>query len=224
MTQDEISQQERFGRILAFADGRAGDFPLGKPAGANVEILRDVQAQLRVLGGEQVGSKGQAMGATGRKSAVLDALRADLVGLAKVARELEDEYPSMKQSFKMPSNARDDSLLNAARAQLGLLTEPDSGATLAALFMDYGMPDDFVSQMQGDIVDAEGAVGSQDSYSGERREDTLAIDAQIEIGIRAVGKLDAYCENKYRADSTLLGAWKTASHLERIRVHRTRTV
>ncbi len=224
MTQDEIQQQERFGRVIAFTEAHAGDFPLGKPAGTNVATLRDVSAQLEDLGGSQVSSRGQAKGATGRKIALLDAVRADLVGLAKVARELHDERPDLQDDFRLPRNARDEAMLNAARAQVGLLTDAEKGAALVELFTDYGMSDDFVTDLQADIAAAGVALGAQDAHVGDRREDTLAIDAQIERGIRAIGRLDAYCGNKYRSDSVLLGAWKTASHLERIRVHRKRPV
>ena len=74
------------------------------------------------------------------------------------------------------------------------------------------------------VAAAVAAWGPQDEHGGDRREDTLAIDAQIERGIRAVGKLDAYCQNKYRDNAVMMGAWKSAAHLELRRVHRKRTV
>lgn len=219
MNAREISQQERLGRVVTFADGHASDFPAGKPAAANVAIVRDVLTQLDELGGTQTGSAGQAISATGRKNALLDEVRADLIGLARVARELHDEKPELENEFKLPTDRRDETLLNAARAQLDLLTDATQGAALVALFVDYGMADDFVADLQADIAAAAVAASAQDEHSGARREDTLAIDAQIELGIRAVGKLDAYCGNKYRDDAVLLGAWKSASHLELRRVH-----
>ncbi len=224
MNDREISQQERFERVVTFAQSHAGDFPTGKPAGANVEIVRDVVAQLAVLGGAQLESDGQTRAATGRKNALLEAVRADLVGLARVARELHDEHPALQNEFKLPPNTRDEELLNAARAQLNLLNNPNNGAQLVELFIDYGMPDDFVADLQNDIEAADVAASAQDEHGGDRREDTLAIDAQIERGIRAVGKLDAYCCNKYRDNAVMMGAWKSAAHLELRRVHRKRPV
>lgn len=74
------------------------------------------------------------------------------------------------------------------------------------LFNRPRMPDD----LEADIASADEANVEQD---------TLAIDAQVEIGIRAVAKLDAFCDNRYRDEAALLGAWKSASHLQLRRVH-----
>ena len=224
MTQYEIQQKERFQRVSDWGVGHAGDFPAGKPAGINMATVRAVLEQLGDLGGTQMGSDDLSQSATGRKHAILDAVRADLVGMANAARKLKDEYPDLQDDFHLPDNEREQDLINAANAQLGLLTDADTGAALVEIFTDYGMPDDFVSDLQTDIA-AVGAAGSaHNTHSSDRREDTLAIDAQVERGIRAVGKLDAYCGNKYRGDAQLLGAWTSASHLELIPVHRKRTV
>jgi hypothetical protein len=119
----------------------------------------------------------------------------------------------------MPDSKRDDALLMAASAQLALLKDGAAGAKLVELFVDYGMPDDFVEDLEADIAQAEAANESQDTHGSARRQDTIEIDTQIERGIKAVAKLDAYCDNRFRDDAALLGAWKSASHLELRRVH-----
>lgn len=225
MNDREISQQERFGRVTAFADNAEfqADFPAGKPSGENVAIVRDVMNQLFTLAGTQSGSGSAARQATRRKSALLAEVRADLVGLSETARALEDEKPDLQSQFKLPPNARDDALLASARAQLAILTAPTTGAALVELFVDYGMRADFVADLQADITAADEANAQQDTHGGDRRGDTLAIDTQIERGIKAVAKLDAYCANKYRDDAAKLGRWKSASHLELRRVHPRKT-
>ncbi len=218
MNQEEISQQERFTRVVAFADAHAEDFPAKKPAGAQVEVLRAVLGELATLSATQTGSGDAARAATARKAASLDSVRADLVGMAKTARALSDENPGLALQFRLPDSSRDDALLASARAQLALLKDGKSGAALVTLFTDYGMADDFVADLEADIVAADAANDAQDTHGGARREDTLSIDTQIEAGTRATAKLDAFCDNRYRDDAALLGAWKSASRLEVRRV------
>jgi hypothetical protein len=82
-----------------------------------------------------------------------------------------------------------------------------------------------VTELQDAVKKFDELSGSQDQSEGAGRAATTtkrsliaAVREDLEEGIRAVEKLDAYAQNIYRADRVLLGAWKSASHLELKRV------
>lgn len=220
------AQKARFGRIIVFAEkpGHATYFPANKPAGQRIAALKEVVRQLGTLGGTQEESDRDAQAATGTKEEVLESVWVDLVGMARVARALDDEHPTLPERFKTPDSKSEQAILDAAKAALHALTDPDhpaDAAALVALFIDEGMPDDFVEDLQNDLDDATAANRAQDDHGGDRHEDTLAITRQVAIGVKLAEKLDAYAKNRFRSDAVLLGTWKTASHLEIRRVRRT---
>ena len=221
-----VAQKDRFERIIAFAEKpeHATYFPADKPAGQRIASLKEVVRQLGTLGGTQEESDRFAQAATGTKDEVIQSVWVDLVGMARVARALDDEHPTLPALFKTPGSKSAQAILDAAQAALNALTDPDhpdDAAALVALFIEEGMPDDFVEDLQTDLEAATAANRAQDDHGGDRHEDTLAISQQVALGVKLAEKLDAYAKNRFREDAVLLGAWKTASHLEIRRVHRT---
>lgn len=215
MTERDQQQRERFVRIIQFAASHEDNFPAGKPAAAHIEELTAAVSKFDELAGSQTQSMGAGRAATASKDALIAAVREDMVGLSRVARALERERPGLAQQFPLPRSQSDEVQIASARAALANL---GADAALVTLFLDYGMPDDFVADLQRDIEAAQAADATQDEHTGARREDTLAIAQVIQEGVYAIEKLDAYAQNIYRSDRVLLGAWKSASHLELKRV------
>lgn len=211
MTERDRQQRERFVRIISFAASHEDSFPTGKPAAAHIDELKEAVRKFDELAAQQDQSEGSGQAATTSKRDLIDAVREDLAGLSRVARALESERPGLHDRFRLPTSKADEALLAAARAALSDL---NADAALTALFLDYGMPEDFVADLTSDIAAAQSAEQAQDQHGGARRESTLAIAAAMEEGTSAVEKLDAYAQNLYRSDAVLLGAWKSASHLE----------
>jgi hypothetical protein len=216
MTERDRQQRERFVRIISFAAAHANNFPDGKPAGTHIEELKVVVKKFDDLVGSQDHSEGAGRAATTHKRELVAAVYEDLVGLSRTARALESERPGLHDKFRLPTSKADEATLAAGRAALDDLK---GDKELIELFLDYGMPDDFVPDLKRDIEAAQDADAKQDEHTGARREDTLAIAQTIRDGVLAVEKLDAYAQNLYRSDRVLLGAWKSASHLEIKRVH-----
>lgn len=220
-----VAQKERFDRMIAFAakTEHAAFFPADKPAGQRIAALKEVVRQLGTLGGTQEDSDRDAQAATGTKEEILASVWVDLVGMARVARALDDEHPTLASRFKTPDSKSEEAILNAAKAALNALTDPDhpsEAAALVALFIDEGMPDDFVEDLQNDLEAALAANRAQDEHGGDRHEDTLAIARQIALGVKLAEKLDAYAKNRFRENAVLLSAWIAAAHLEIRRVRR----
>lgn len=216
MTERDQEQRERFVRIIAFSAQHADNFPEGKIAAKHLSELKEVVAKFDELAGRQSQSSGAGRASTTTKHSLVLAVRADIVGLGRVARALESERPGLSQQFRTPASESDEAQLTAGRAALDTLNADPS---LVTLFVDYGMPADFVDDLGRDIQAADEADAAQDEHTGARREDTLAIAEVIQKGTMATEKLDAYAQNIYRDNRVLLGAWKSASHLERKRVH-----
>ena len=109
----------------------------------------------------------------------------------------------------MPRGNNDAQLLAAARS---FLTE----ATLhKADFIAYGMPEDFLEDLQADIEAFEAALGMTSSATDSHVEATAAIDEAIRNGMIIVRILNGIVKNVFRNDVGKLAAWLSASHIER---------
>lgn len=210
------AQKDRFGRTTVFTDDHAVYFPADKAVGRDAAELKTIVATLAELDGTRESSDRFAHAVTTQMGGVFDSLMIDLVGMGRVARAHEDERPELTGKFHAPTTHSHDKILSAARSALKILSEEPE---LVPLFVDYGMEDDFVADLQADIAAAETFNTKQDSHEGERHEDVLGIVALIARGVIILKKLDAYAKNRFANDAVLLGAWKTASHLEIRRVH-----
>jgi hypothetical protein len=216
MTERNRQQRERFVRIINFAVAHPDSFPDGKPAAAHIEELKIAVEKFDELSGRQDQSAGAGRALTAHKHDLVATVHDDLVGLSRTSHALEREHPGLREKFRLPSSEADEATLAAGRAALEDLK---ADGELVNLFLDYGMPDDFVADLERDIAAAQDADSQQDEHSGARREDTLAIAKAIQDGTYAVDKLGAYAQNAFRGDRELPGAWKSASHLELKRVH-----
>lgn len=194
-------------RVRDFGAENAGDFPASSVGGANFAVVGTVIGELEQSGAAQM--SGAAQQSTTQKAAARAGLREDLQAINRTANALALDNAGLDDKFRMPRGDNDQTLLAAARTFLA------EAAPHKKDFTDYGLPADFLTELQADIEAFEQAATDKSTATGARVEATAAIDAAIQTGMTAVKKLDAVVSNKYRDDAGKLAAWTSVSHVER---------
>jgi len=139
-------------------------------------------------------------------------LYADLSAISRIAADIEKNNPDFDNVFNLPRNNRNDAtLLEISRA----IHTNASPPAIKNLLTDYGLPPDFLDDLQ-DRTDAfEAAISQQDSANRERIGANSAIDDIIDETLRAVGTLKVVVPNIFRNDAGKLADWTAASHVEK---------
>lgn len=171
--------------------------------------LRTATATLEQFAQTKYPGKNAAREGRTVKSARREALMEDLRAINRTARAMARRLPGVSEKFRMPYNASDLAFLSAARA---VVTDAEP---LVAEFVKYSLTADFLDDLRADIAAFEAALDERDTASKSVADTNRVIDQHIDEGLDAVRDLDALIRNKYRRDARTLGAWETASHVER---------
>jgi hypothetical protein len=200
---------ETFARIQQFGAESAADFlPLSIGATQFTEITNVVDL-LNQLAADQAGSFGDArFGFVGKDSA-RENIREDLSDIARTARAMNYQITGISDKFRMPRGNNDQQLLAAARA---FFTD---AAAYQSEFVAYGLPIDFLQDLQSDINAFEINLGTTGGAIDAQTQATAAIGAAIRRGMIARRILDGVVKNKYRNDVGKLAAWTSAGHIEK---------
>ena len=129
--------------------------------------------------------------------------------LDRAADALADDAPGIENLFGLPRNRSEQSILAAARAQYAAAEQYESQ------LKEYDLPADFRQQMQTLIQNIEAANNQADASGETRSGSTSGLKAVLDRLAALSRKLDAINRNKFRSDPAKMGAWLTASHLER---------
>jgi hypothetical protein len=89
-----------------------------------------------------------------------------------------------------------------------------------ATFIEYGLTDDFIEDLNDDVTEFEVAVSAQAAGLRQRVTATAAIDEVIERGMKVIHRLDAIVPNAFRDNPAKLAAWESARHVERAPRHK----
>ncbi|MFT3782678.1 MAG: hypothetical protein QM790_11745 [Nibricoccus sp.] len=154
---------------------------------------------------------GQAAGRATARSVLLDTLRLDLKGIARTAREIDEEQPGFADNFRLSSNTSQTALLTTASRMLQELQKEG----VAAQFFPYEMAPTFVEDLAEDLETIGSTKDDESSKDTSAVANTAKLSQAIARGVRLVGKLNAAMNNKYKHDPVKLAAWNTASHVER---------
>ena len=209
MDDRERRRYDMFVRVKQFMAENAADFPadsVGTKQAAEVSIVIDLLDQ---LSGDQVAGFGDARFSFAGKNSARENVREDISDIARTARSMNYQFPNIAEKFRMPRGNNDQQLLAAARA---FLTE---AAPREADFKSYGMPDDFLTDLQTDIEAFETALGTTGAAVDSHVEATAEIDEAIRRGMIAKRILDGVVKNIFRNNAGKLAAWTSASHIEK---------
>ncbi|MES2439568.1 MAG: hypothetical protein V4584_10900 [Verrucomicrobiota bacterium] len=209
MTDDQTRRVATFGRIDGFAKLYPADFAVGSKSAGFLAIIRQAAAAATGGGTTQSTSDGKSRAGSHTKAELFDELYDDLVAISRTAKSMAEEVPGLAEKFRMPRPATHASVLTAARA---FVTDAEP---LAATFVEYELPADFLTDLADDIAAFEVAEDVQGDGLTQRVGATTGIAEAISTGVAALRRLDPILRNKYRSNVSTLAEWITASHIER---------
>ena len=211
MNNRDNARYDTFKRVIAFRDVRLAQFPAGSKAAGEFALVETAKAAMDAADSKQSGGKQMIKGGTTNKEVLVDALRLDLRNLAATARSIaeKEKNPGFAENFRLPDSPGEGALLTAAR-----LFEKNA-TPLAAKFLAYELPADFLTNLADDVKAIDDANKQQDSGLDEQTGGTAGIGTAIRNGLAAVLQLNTIMHNKYARDAENLRAWMSASHTER---------
>ena len=208
---------DAFKRSRQFGKDNAEDFK-PKPPKTGTTVWQKLQAELSTLieaaeGKHAVLQGGAVDAATTDKAVLRDALMGDLRLINGSVGYLSEEKkdPAMMSRFRMPDGHNDAELVAKARAFQTAIAELELADELLALNHD----ENFLDTLDARIDEFTEADDSQSGAEQQRVGATRSLPAVISRGLTVLKGLNAIANNKYQGDAAKLGAWKTASHVER---------
>jgi hypothetical protein len=202
-------RHQTFVRMKSFGVSHAGDFVAGDLATELFPSLDEIIARLQSHASTESASDGATKEGTTTRRVGRDALRDDLEAISRTTRAMAEDTPGIDDNFRLPRSDSDEALVNAARAFA------TNAAPLSAQFIRYGLPTDFLADLNSDIANMQAAMVRQVSGLNDRISAGVSIDETIDEGMAIKRKLDAYMRNRYADDEATLAEWAAASHTER---------
>lgn len=206
----ERRQIESLIRVDNFGKENAADFPANSVGSGAFAIIAQAVTQLTALGAIRSGASDDKFSATSRRKMAREELYADLMTISQTARVMALDSENFIDKFRLPRGNRNDrTMLETARAFAAQLVP------LVSDFTAYGLPANFLTDLNGDIEAFEQATNNQDGASQQRIGANAEIDEIIENALLAKRRLDVIVPNVYRNNAGKLAAWSSAAHIER---------
>lgn len=203
-------RDDAFIRIDQFGKDNAADFPALSIGGIQFAIIAAIILLIQQLSGDQAAGFGESQFAFNSKGNAREDLRSEMQRISDMARAMVYEFPGIHLLFRMPYNNNDAQMLASAIAfHTEALTFKDN-------FITYGLPADFMGQLQAAIDAFEQSLGAPGSAIDARVEATAELGDAVRRGMIARRILDAVVKNKYRNDVGKLAAWASARHIEKL--------
>ena len=217
MNTRQKARVDAFNRSKQFGKDNASDFKPKLP-GNDPTKWQKLQTELGTLieaaEGKHALQRGGAVDAATTDKAVLrDALMSDLRTINGSVGYLSEEKkdPAMMERFRLPNAHNDTELVAKARAFLTAIAELEIEDELLELEHD----ENFLETLDARIEEFEGADDSQSGAEQAKSGATASLPTVLSRGLTILKGLNAIANNKYKSDAAKLGAWKTASHVER---------
>lgn len=207
MTDLEYAIYEALKSTREFGSKYAAQFPDTSKAKAAFTRL---PALLSEIGPDDTKPGAAASPATAKKQSQIDEVRIDLLAIAKTARSIAEDEPGFSTAFKMGDDTQ-RATIQTANDFLKELAKPG----VAAKFIAYDLPADFVADLQADLAAITGTGDEQDEDKREAAGETEKIRGLIKEGKTLLGTLDTSVTNKFRDQPAILAEWQTASHIRR---------
>lgn len=209
MNDAELRRYEMLIRVRDFGQTHSAAFPANTLGTELFTEIASVIAELSSHATAQVSSASSAKQGTSSRGLARTNLRESMEAISLTARAIALDMPTIADKFRMPHNASDQNMLATAKAFAG------DAAALSAEFIRHEMPATFLADLNADIADFEQAISNQNQSRGGHVSSTVSVGSSLDKGMKAVRKLNAVVQNKFRGDRPTLAAWLSASHVER---------
>lgn len=196
-------------RVRQFTETHAASFPEGSVGREMCDEVAAAVSEIESQATAQDSGKRAGMEGTTLKSVAEERLRRTLAAVRDTAREMARKTPGMEEKFRIPRGGGDQALLTLARSFA------QDASPLKDEFARWGMPNNFLDELDAEIADFERSINDRTQKRGEQVAATAAIDAALERGVAAVRSLDAVVRNTFRDERGVLAEWTSASHVER---------
>ena len=178
---------------------------------------------ITALGGKEAiqmsGGFGEGTGAKSTSRHDLEELLRDANRTAGAIAE-EQQKPEIMDRFRMPHGSGDEELKTKARS-------------MAQGILDLGLDAEFAAHGMGPVASTtlltaadafEDSEGEQGTALASQAGATAAIPGFLKQIKGAVKTFDSIFHNVFKGDPETLGAWKTASHVEKVAVKKKKVV
>ena len=217
MTDRERNRYDALKRTKKFKVDNAADFPAaGSPSNVKATALfATIDAAIlnveAAIAGRATASA-QFHGGTVTETVKRSALMLDLAELNRAAAAMAeaDGTPGLMEDFRMPWGASDTELPGQARAMIA------KASSMSARFVELEFPANFATQLEARVVEFETAGATQDAGLSQQAGYTGAFEDLLSPGLAALKQLDVISRRRFRTNAVKLGAWATASHIERL--------
>jgi hypothetical protein len=149
--------------------------------------------------------------ATQARNHLFDELWEDLLAIAETARSISRQEPRFSTAFRLGEPTQRE-IIAAATAFFEQRRDP----AMAARFIAYSLPADFVTDLQSDLAAIRGKGDEQTDDRLEDVADTAANRSLIKQAREVIRNLNTSVKKRFRRDPAILAEWTTAS-----RIHRT---
>lgn len=209
MTIYQQRQYNRFDRSVKYIAAHESDFASGSKALSLRDELQSITGEFSAASQEPKASRAGSRSYTSAKLTALNALREDLVAIARSAEVIAVGNSKFKNTFILPDRRRKNELASAARQFI------KDAQSVKADFLALEMNESFLDQLQ-ERLDAFEATqkGGQAPAKGEKVVASDAVSTLVGRGSLAIDVLDVVIRNKYRGNADALKAWEEASSLE----------
>lgn len=209
MRDRERNKLDKYEREAAFMADNADDYAPGSRGATIAAQFAAEISNAKTLAAGQTGGADERAQHVDVKGDALDELKRLMKRLDRAGDVLEDDFPGIENLFGLPLNRSEASILAAARAQ------HTASADYEAALIECDLPADFRQTMNNLIVEIDAANAAADVAGEHSAGSTNAFRTSIEKLGKYSRHLDRINRNKHEASPRKLGAWLTASHLER---------
>jgi hypothetical protein len=204
-----IRRLAAFDRIVDFGANHALT-PALPAAAALYTQMGTIADDLRGHAGDQDGGRGEFLGGSAVRLQVADGLLDQMRPINRITRSMDPEqYPGLREKFRMPKSANYEKLI--ARAQAFL----DALAPVKSVLVARGLPADFDEQLSSKKDELVAATDRKNTGNAQQVGGTASLLAKSKEGMQSLQELDAILSYQYRNDPDLLAGWKAACHVER---------
>lgn len=209
MNDKESRNYQKFVRVRDFGSAHVTDFTANSLARQTFAGIGAVVTEVESLSADEASARGDARQGTETRAQARASLRDHMEAISRTARVLADDVPGLNEKFRVPRNANDQELMDAARVFLANATP------LKEQFIAHEMPADFLEELQADIDAMQAAINSQSSGLGDHVAANAGLDDAMDRGNDLCRKADVIVRNKYANNPAVLAEWTSASHTER---------